>query len=191
MIAGVLLAAGDSRRFRSRKLLHPLADGTPIGVRSAENLVAAVDRAFAVLAPDDRELSALLAPTGVIICPCQRSREGMGASLACGVRASPDADGWIIALADMPFLMPSTIAAVAQALRDGAPLAAPACGGQRGHPVGFTRRYHAELEQLTGDAGARDIVKRESQELRLLSIEDPGMHRDIDTPEDLRRLLGG
>lgn len=185
MIVGILLAAGESRRFGSRKLLHPLADGTPIGVRSATNLVGAVDRAIAVVAPGDGLLIDRLARTSVEICACPHSHEGMGASLACGVRASPDADGWVIALADMPFVLPSTVALVAQALRDGARLAAPIFADRRGHPVGISREYYAELAKLGGDTGAKSILQRDRDRIVLLSVDDPGIHRDIDSLEDL------
>lgn len=187
MIAGILLAAGAARRFGSRKLLHPLADGTPIGLRSAANLVRAVDRAVAVLAPEERELAELLAGAGLDICRCPASREGMGASLACGVRAAPDADGWIIALADMPFVLPSSIAALADALRAGAPIAAPVHDGERGHPMGFGREFYRELAALGGDVGARAIVAREHERIAWVPVGDPGIARDIDTPEDLAR----
>lgn len=186
MIAGVLLAAGAARRFGSRKLLHPLADGTSIGLRSAANLARAVDRALAVLPPEDAELADMLARAGVEICRCPVSREGMGASLACGVRAAADADGWVIALADMPFVQPASIAAVADALRAGAPIAAPVHAGERGHPMGFAREFYRELAALGGDEGARRIVAREHARVVRVPVEDPGILRDIDTPEDLR-----
>jgi molybdenum cofactor cytidylyltransferase len=185
VIVGILLAAGESRRFGSRKLLHPLADGTPIGVRSAVNLIGGVDRVIAVVSPEDRELMNQLARTPVEICPCPQSLEGMGSSLGCGVRAAADADGWVVALADMPFTRPGTIAAVAQALRDGAAVAAPTHDGERGHPVGFAREYFTELAGLTGDVGARHILQRERARIMLLPVDDPGIHRDIDTPRDL------
>lgn len=185
MIAGILLAAGEARRFGARKLLHPLADGTAIGVRSARNLAGAVDRAIAVVSPDDDELIGRLAETAVEVCPCPRSRDGMGASLGCGVCAAPHADGWVIALADMPFVLPATIAAVAQALREGAPIAAVMYAGRRGHPVGFAREYFAELAALSGDVGAKSILRRDQARIVALAVNDPGIHRDIDTPRDL------
>lgn len=185
MIVGILLAAGESRRFGSRKLLHPLADGTPIGVRSAANLTGAVDRAIAVVAPGDGLLIDRLAKTNVEICACPQSHEGMGASLACGVRASADAEGWVIALADMPFVLPSTIALIVQALRDGAPIVAPAYADRRGHPVGISGEYHTELAALSGDIGAKNILQRDRARIVLLPVDDPGIHRDVDTLQDL------
>jgi molybdenum cofactor cytidylyltransferase len=109
----------------------------------------------------------------------------MGASLACGVRASRDADGWVIALADMPFVLPSTIVGIVQALRDGAPIAAPVHGGARGNPVGFAREYCAELTGLSGDVGAKHILRRDAARVVPVPVEDAGIHRDIDTPESL------
>ena len=185
MIVGILLAAGESRRFGSRKLLHPLADGTPIGVRSAAKLAGAVDRAIAVVSPDDGELIDRLVRTAVELCACPQAHEGMGSSLGCGVRAAADADGWVIALADMPFVLPATIAAVTQALRAGAPIVAPVYRGERGHPVGIAREYFAELAALTGDVGAKGILRRDRARIVLLPVDDPGVHRDIDTPKDL------
>ncbi len=185
-IVGILLAAGESRRFGSRKLLHPLADGTPIGLRSARNLAGIVDRTIAIVAPGDADIRDLLGTSGVEVHVCPESRAGMGASLACGVRASADADGWIVALADLPFILLQTIAAVADALRAGAPIAAPLHDGRRGHPVGFSREYYAQLASLSGDEGAKTIVTREHARVVLVPVNDPGIHRDIDTPEDLR-----
>ncbi|HEY8554744.1 MAG TPA: nucleotidyltransferase family protein [Burkholderiales bacterium] len=184
-IAGVLLAAGESRRFGGRKLLHALPGGGTIGKRSAAALAAAVDRAVAVLAPDDAELAEVMRSAGLEVCCCPDAREGMGASLACGVRATADADGWVVALADMPYVKPATIAAVADALRSGAALAAPVHAGRRGHPVGFTRTYYRDLIALSGDEGARRILQRDAAHMRLLPVDDPGIHRDIDTPDDI------
>lgn len=185
MIVGILLAAGESSRFGSRKLLHPLADGVCIGAHSAQNLRAAVDKAIAVVAPGDRALQELLTGAGMEICTCPRANEGMGASLACGVQASAAAAGWIIALADMPFVHPQTVAALAQALRGGAAIAAPVYQGQRGNPVGFSREYYPALAALAGDVGAKGMLKRDNARVIWVPVADPGVLRDIDTPHDL------
>ena len=184
-IVGVLLAAGRSSRFGDRKLLHPLPDGTPIGLASARHLAQSVDRAIAVVPPADPALARLLEQAGLEAVTCARCSEGMGASLACGVAASVGADGWIIALADMPFIAPATIAAVADGLREGAAVAVPIYHGRRGHPVGFSQQYRAELMALTGDAGARYILERDSLRIAQVAVNDRGILRDIDRPGDL------
>lgn len=109
----------------------------------------------------------------------------MGASLACAVAAVAEADGWVIALGDMPWIAPATISAVADALRDGAEIAAPAYRGERGHPVGFARPYGPLLTALTGDEGARAIVNARKWAVRLVDVDDAGALRDVDHPADL------
>ena len=75
--------------------------------------------------------------------------------------------------------------AVAQALAAGALVAAPRYAGERGHPVGLAGKFYTELSTLTGDEGARTIVKRET--VTPVNCADPGVIRDIDTPADLPR----
>jgi len=185
MIVGILLAAGESRRFGARKLLHPLADGTPMLLQSASTMTAALTRTVVVVAPEDSALLALAVRAGADLCVCERSRDGMGESLACGVRASAQARGWIVALADMPFIQSATIRAIARALEAGAPIAAPTHEDRRGHPVGFAREYYAQLAALGGDEGARRIIECDRARLVLVPVNDPGIHRDIDTLADL------
>jgi molybdenum cofactor cytidylyltransferase len=186
MPVGILLAAGRGTRFGSHKLLHPLPDGTPLGVASARALRAALDRVVAVVRADDAELAAALRAAGCETVVCSRAEEGMGASIACGVDATPAAAGWLIALADMPFIQPATIAAVAAALAQGASIAAPVLdGGRRGHPVGFAAGWFEALRALSGDRGARELLQRHPNELRLIPTVDAGCVADVDSREDL------
>ena len=186
MPVGILLAAGRGTRFGSHKLLHPLPDGTPLGVASARALRAALNRVVAVVRADDAELAAALRAAGCETVVCARAEEGMGASLACGVDATPDAAGWVIALADMPFIEPATMVAVAAALAQGASIAAPVLdGGRRGHPVGFAASWGEALRALSGDRGARELLQRHRSELRLIPSADPGCVADVDSPGDL------
>jgi len=184
-ISAILLAAGSGSRFGGDKLLHPLADGTPIGVQAARNLLAAVPDVVAVVRPGDFPLAELLEQEGCHVTFCPHAARGMGASLAHGVAARRGADGWVIALADMPLINSATIAAIAHELEAGRHLVAPAYEGQRGHPVGLGRRFGAQLLALDGDAGARDIIAAHKNELTLIECGDPGVLHDIDRRADL------
>lgn len=186
MIYGLLLAAGESRRFRADKLLHSLPDGVPIAVAAARRLRPAVDRVVAVVRPGSAQLAEMLAAEGYNVVECARSVEGMGASLACGVRASQDAQGWVVALADMPYVRTDTVREVARRLRQGGAIVAPLRQGQRGHPVGFHARFYADLQALGGDAGARSVLAAHKQDIDAFETDDPGVIRDIDTPADLK-----
>jgi molybdenum cofactor cytidylyltransferase len=182
---GILLAAGFSRRFGANKLLHPLADGIPIALAAARRLRAALPEVLAVVNPQDPELARRLARDGFPVTICPRARDGLGASLAWAVSQTPQASAWIIALADMPFIQPATIARVAAAIDQPTTLAAPVFRGRRGHPVGFGRAHFEALVRLAGDDGARAILHDRAEHVRWLACEDPGMLTDVDTPADL------
>jgi molybdenum cofactor cytidylyltransferase len=184
-VVGILLAAGKGTRFGGDKLLHRLADGTSIGAAAARHLIAAGVEVLAVLRPDDLALAALVAREGCAVTFCPAAEHGMGASLAHGVSMRPDAAAWLIALADMPVVKTATIAALVRKLEEGSAIVAPACNGRRGHPVGFARRFGAQLAALDGDAGARDIVAAHMAELTLVECDDPGVLYDVDRPDDL------
>lgn len=184
-IVGVLLAAGYGRRFGADKLLHPLADATPLAVAAGRALRASCPRAVAVVRPEQAVLAGLLESEGLQVVCCAAARGGMGHSLSAGVAASPDAAGWLVALADMPFIRRDTFGLLATALAAGAPLVAPRHAGLRGHPVGFAARWYGELLQLAGDEGARGLLRNQGHLLRLIETDDPGVLRDVDRPADL------
>ncbi|MEE7626886.1 nucleotidyltransferase family protein [Methylobacter sp. Wu8] len=188
-IVGILLAAGAGRRFGAdNKLTRSLPDGDLVAVRACRNLLASTDKVLAVVRPGGGELTALLQAEGAEVRVCSDAEQGMGASLAFGIRACPDAAGWLIALADMPWIEPATIGKVADALRSGAPIAAACWQGRRGHPVGFSRNLGPELAALGGDQGAKTVIQAHLDQLRLIDCADAGVLRDIDKPEDLKIL---
>ncbi len=191
MIGGLLLAAGSARRFGGDKLLARLADGKPLAVAAASTLVAVLPQVVAVVRPGADELGAALRECGTQVVVCPRAGEGMGTSLAWGVTATPDWTGWLVALADMPFVKPATVTALAAAVADGAAIAAPRYQGRRGHPVCFGARYREALANLAGDRGGRDLLDAAGDRLYLFDCDDPGVLTDIDTPADLAHLPGG
>lgn len=184
-IVGVLLAAGLGSRFGSDKLMHPLTDGRPMAEIAARRLLPACDRVIAVCRPESQRLARQLAACGCRVLACAEAEAGMGHSLAAAVRATPGAAGWLVALADMPFIETSTHRQVADELRAGAGLVTVDYQGRRGHPVGFGRAYFSQLIALTGDQGARRLLADHAAMIRCLALNDPGVCRDIDTLDDL------
>lgn len=187
MMQAILLAAGRSTRFGADKLMHPLDDGTPMALAAARNLQAALPGALAVVNGENPELMALLEELGLRVTVCPNAMLGMGASLAWGVSQSRDADGWLIALADMPWILPDTIRAVAGAVAGASAIAAPVYQGRRGHPVAFGRDYGPALVDLWGDEGARGLLAALPGEVILLPCADSGVVRDVDLPEGIAR----
>lgn len=189
-MVGILLAAGFSLRFGStNKLLQCLPDGRPIALASAENLIKAIPVSIAVLRPKNKDLTELLINAGLRIVFCREDDQEMADSLATGIRFSVNFeaanDGFVIALADMPYIQTETIVAVANKVADGASIVIPTYQNQRGHPVGFSAKFRSELENLQGDEGARSIIQRYTDEHLLLPTDDAGILVDIDRPNDL------
>lgn len=188
-VTGILLAAGQGARYGADKRLQPLADGTPLALVCARTLQTALPGSLAVVASPDGVLARLLAAAGLRVIVNPDARAGMGTSIARGVDACAGAGGWVIALADMPFVPAGVIRQVAARLDAGADLVAPAWQGRRGHPVGFAARHEPELRRLTGEYGARDILAAHRATLELIDTPERGVIIDIDTPAELAAAL--
>jgi len=186
---GILLAAGKSQRFGSNKLLHPLTDNTPMLLVTAQKLAKVLPGSIAVIS---RELVQYtdqieqLKQLGLRVVVNEHPDRGMGSSIACGVRASQDAPGWLITLADMPYIKSETIALLADKLGNGAQIVAPVIDKRRGHPVGFHQRYKNELLALDDDVGARHVIENHKSELELVPTLDTGVTIDIDQEIDIK-----
>lgn len=184
----ILLAAGSGSRFdplgMRNKLLQPLPDGGAVAVSAAASLLAIMPQVLAVVRPGTDQLQAELQAIGCEVTVCTKADEGMGASLAHAIQQSMHAAGWVVALADMPYLRPSTIRALLDAMKGGADIAAPVYQGQRGNPVAFGKAHLRRLMQLSGDIGARRLLR--DFPVHLVEVDDPGIHLDIDLPQDLQ-----
>ena len=186
-IAAILLAAGAGMRFGGEKLLHPLEDGVAIAAHAARNLLAATSDVIAVVRWGDFPLYDMLEQEGCQVTMFQGAARGMGASLAHGIAQARGADGWVVALADMPRVPTDIIKKIVAALEGGALVAVPAFRGERGHPVGFGAALREELLALDGDQGARAVVERHRDSVRLIECDDPGILFDVDRKSDIAR----
>tara|TARA_X000000950_G_C13875980_1_gene644850 strand:- start:210 stop:950 length:741 start_codon:yes stop_codon:yes gene_type:complete len=211
----LLLGAGFGRRFGSDKRLAAL------GSRSvAEQTVARYRQIFAnvrvVIRAEDTELRERLAPSAELVVAHQ-ARLGMGHSLAAGVKEL----GWtwvFIGLLDMPLIRDTSLQTLlakaqhckAQVIRPrhvSQPLAAnsdaadssaisiasidPTPGHYFGHPIGWHNSTFQALRTLTGDQGARDILRRGEFTETIIDLDDPGLIFDIDRPDQLREIERG
>lgn len=199
---GILLAAGRGERFRASagradadKLLSVLPDGRVVAQAAAATLCAALPAVVAVVRPGTPALREALRACGCAVLESAEAARGMGASLASAARAlmraqaasmagaaAPPPQACLVALADMPWLMPDTLRAVQEAARTHR-IAAPVHAGRRGHPVAFAWELLPELAALDGDEGARALLKRHG--VHEVPCADPGVLRDVDTVADL------
>ncbi|MCB1701499.1 MAG: nucleotidyltransferase family protein [Halioglobus sp.] len=185
MTVGVLLlAAGRGRRFGRDKRLAQLKPGLTLLDATLGRLGATGLPILVCLAADDRPLQDAMTSRGLHSVLCEHSGTGMGSTLADGMDRAPDWDGVLVALADMPWIEPCTYLAVADALTRNV-ICVPTREGRRGHPVGFGRSFFSSLRSLHGDQGGRLVIDANRDCVRELPLADRGIHRDVDTPNDL------
>lgn len=182
---GILLAAGKSQRFGSNKLLHPVNNHASMLLASLDNLSSVVDEVFVVINPELESYRCKLEREGVTLVINQCAEQGMARSIACGVRASEDAAGWLIALADMPYIKSATIESLLAHFTAGKGIIVPEYKNRKGHPVIFSSDYKAQLLNLTGDTGGRNIIRHHPQCVEAVEIDDPGVLKDIDCKNDI------
>ncbi len=191
MTCAILLCAGQGLRFKKTrnevKLLAHLPDGQTVVAASAANLLQAVGRVFAVVAGDNRcdELIRTLDDCGCQVVLNHQAATGMGGSIAVGVMASEFADGWLLALGDMPYLQPATIKKIAALGQQTQQIIVPTFNQQRGHPVFFPSSFHAQLLALQGDTGARSVVLENAEKVLEIAVDDSGVLLDVDVPNDI------
>lgn len=188
MIAGLLLAAGESARFGADKLLAPLA-GTSVLRRSASTLAAEVDRLVVVVPPSHAARIAEVGALGAQIVEHPGFSAGMASSLRAGIDALDDLiDAVVVALGDQPLVRRDVIRALIDRWRAGGTSAvAPRYRDGQGNPVLFSRTVFPALARLEGDAGARAVLKSLGSGTSLVPVDDD-IPADVDTPGALRAL---
>ncbi|HJV82437.1 nucleotidyltransferase family protein [Noviherbaspirillum sp.] len=186
-LTGILLAAGRGQRFdptgEQNKLLQALSSGQSVAEAAARNLLTVLPAVLAVVRPEHTALAAQLRAIGCRVSVCTHADEGMAASLVHALVQTSDAQGWLIALADMPNVRSATIEALGKAIRHETDIAVPMYRGQRGNPVAFGRAHLSDLLALRGDQGARQLLK--TRPLIEVVTDDAGIMQDVDTVADL------
>jgi molybdenum cofactor cytidylyltransferase len=190
-IVGVLLAAGVGRRFdptgRNFKLLARVNGHGSMLHASAGKLLAAVDEMVVVHGPRSLESYADVDAIAARHLSCLHAAQGVGRSLQSAVACSTPRLGWLVALADMPFIAASTYTALCDALRRGALLARPVYKGRPGHPVALAVSLRADVMALAPEQGAAPLFKAHRDRVTYIDVDDAGCIADVDTPEALER----
>jgi len=187
--AGLILAAGESRRMGFPKALLPYRGETFLdhAIGLLEPHCAPV---IVVLGAGAEEIRRQTRRAATFVLNANY-RSGQTSSLQAGLRAVPrDAAGVLFALVDHPAVAPETVGALAADAGPGVLVRVPRYRGERGHPVWFSRALAAEFLALPETGAAREVVRRHITETRFLDVDDAGILADIDDAEAYRALVG-
>ncbi|HNS88115.1 MAG TPA: nucleotidyltransferase family protein [Parvularculaceae bacterium] len=185
-IAAVVLAAGASRRHPQGDKLMRAYRGAPLVAHCLDSVAAAGFAEFICVVRDsDCGAAEEARRRGYIVVVNENADAGVGASIAAGVKQIDDAiDAAAIFLGDMPHLSVATVKVLIEEFerRKDASILRPVYRDTPGHPVFFARRHFSALSRLSGDDGAKMIV-RNSDDILTVSVEDSGVVDDVDTDE--------
>lgn len=186
MIWAVILAAGESRRMGTQKLLLPFGETTVVGAVAGTALASRADRILAVLGADKDAVRQELEPLGIDLTVNEDYAKGMLSSVQAGFRALPaDAEAAVVMLGDQPFLPAPVVDAVIEAFRrSGRGIVVPAFRGRRGHPVLVDLKYRDEGLALDPADGLRRLMRDHAEDIFEAEVGDANILRDMDVPED-------
>ena len=189
MIAGVVLAAGGSKRFGSAKQLA-LIDGRPMLEHAIRAMsTSGVGRVLVILGSDAEDVVAGIDLHGAEPFVAERWAEGQSASLATALAELQDCDAVVVTLGDQPRMSPDAIRRVVAARGNGVAAVRATYGGKPGHPVLLERDLFERLRDVTGDHGARNLLL--SVNTREVPCDDLGGGEDVDTRAELDALRAG
>lgn len=191
-VGAVILAAGSSSRMGTPKQTLSFR-GESLLRRAALAALGAGCHPVVVVTGANAELSRReLDGLGVREAFNPSWEMGMASSVRAGVEdlldADPEAAAAVFLLCDQPYVTAEILSGLAAAHREtGKPVVASAYGGSFGVPALFSRPIFADLVQLEGGAGAKQVIQRYAAEAHFLPF--PGGEVDVDTREEFSRLI--
>lgn len=192
-VSAILLAAGAGSRFGGRKLLADYG-GRPLISASLDTLTnSPVDETVVVVGADSDDVRGACGPyaeRGVRLVENPQWPEGQSTSVRVGLRAlDGDARAAVVLLADQPLVGAGAVERLVAAFEEGATVAVATYDGRPRNPVLFARTiWPMLLEELTGDEGARVVLRRRPELVTEVPCDEVGDPADVDTREDLARI---
>jgi molybdenum cofactor cytidylyltransferase len=191
-LAGLVLAAGESRRMGRPKQLLPFGECTILERVIDTLLSAGVGKVVVVLGHEADRVRAVLGERPVKAVVNASYRQGMLSSVKCGVHAIDAAyDAVLLALGDQPHIECAVVSEVIRAYRTGdAGIVIPRHGAKKGHPIIINlQRYREAIVNLPEDVGLNALMQEHADDVRLIDVATEDIIRDIDVPDDYTREL--
>jgi molybdenum cofactor cytidylyltransferase len=189
MIAGIVLAAGQSTRMGTLKQLLPLGGRTVIEA-VARTVASRLEKVVVVVGYRAEEVQRALSGLAVECAFNEQYHSGMLSSVQCGLQAAPQARAYLICLGDQPSLKGEVIDRVLEAAtQTGKGIAVPTYQGRRGHPVLISAAYRSEILALSAGQGLNAVTRGHPEDTCEVPMDRPQVLEDLDTPQDYQREL--
>lgn len=191
MICAIVLAAGESRRMGSQKLLLPFGKTTVIGHVVDELLRSELDGVYVVVGHEGNRISEELSGRSGTIVTNPDYKLGMLSSVRCGLQALPQqCEKVLVVLGDQPAITSELVNQMVQSSSTtDKGILAPVYDGKRGHPILLSTRYRDEIMTSFDNAGLRGVLQAHPDDIFELTVSTPAVLSDIDSPDDYRRAL--
>jgi len=190
MISSILLAAGQSKRMSGENKLIKSVKGIPLIKCALNNILKShVNEIIIVLGYQNETIEKLIDKTSRIKFVFNSNFEsGMASSIKKGIKKlSKKTDSFFISLGDMPSINYDTYNQLIKCNKNKKAIV-PMFKGQQGNPVLFPKSFEEKLLSIQGDSGAKKILEINKKEVLYLEINDPGIIRDLDVPNDFNNL---
>ncbi len=194
------MASGDARRFGRNKLTEMIG-GKRLFEYTAEAFRQVPSITNRIIVSKYPEILKTMRGYGYIPVMNEHSERGISESIKLGIltlqrlREDRESEGIIFAVCDQPFLSSKTVKAMMEHFKSikrnreaFSPILCMESNGKRGNPVIFDAVYAKELQELTGDTGGRQVIKKHEESLRTFSVDDARELTDLDTLEDLQEI---
>jgi molybdenum cofactor cytidylyltransferase len=185
-ISAIVLAAGESRRMGTPKMILPFRGGTIISTVINNIFASGIKNVIAVLGANRSEVLKEIETLHVKHCYNRNYRQGMLSSVKCGfIHLPDDFQAALVFPGDQPMIGPGVINIVINAyLQTGKGIVIPVFERQRGHPLLVDSKYRDEILHLEGPEGLRELALRHPDDVLEAETGDPLILKDIDTIED-------
>lgn len=181
----IMLAAGNSRRFGSNKLLYEI-DGVPMYLRTLYKLQKAASElgnCEIIVVTQYEEIASKAQESGARVLINPHPERGISSSMQIGLAAAKESSACLFTVSDQPWLTTETIVNLVHKFQsEQKGMACTILNNKTGNPCIFSRKYYQELQEITGDKGGKQIINRHPEDVAYLEIEDAKELVDVDVP---------
>jgi len=191
MICAIVLAAGQSHRMGTQKLLLPFGTTTVIAHIVDQLLRSIIDNVYVVVGYERNRIAKELSGRPISIVTNPDYTAGMLSSVRCGLQALPKkCEAVLVALGDQPSITSKLVDEMVQSFtRTNKGILVPLYRGKHGHPILFSELYYDEILTRYDNVGLRGLLHAHPEDIFELNVSTSAVLLDMDSPEDYQRQL--